>query len=341
MKKFYFSFFLVILLVNVTTAQTDSLIFRSGNYMVGEVKSMKQNVVQVETPYSDKDFTIKWNRIQEIYTNTYFLISLSDGSRYNGTLKSHEPGRVTIITDNEEEISVNMVEIVFLDDLDKGFWSQLYFAFDVGLNLTKANNFRQFSTNTRIGYAAKRWNLDATYNILFSRQDETDDIQRQDGQVSFKYYLPNDWYPLVSLNFLSNTEQLLELRSTFQLGMGKFIVHTNSINWGFGAGANLNEERFTPESTTPDRESWEAFFGSQLDMFNVGDLDLLTGLTAYPSFTEGGRWRVDYNFVTKYDMWFDDDFYIKIDFTLNYDNQPAEGATTTDYVLQTGFGWSW
>ena len=40
-------------------------------------------------------------------------------------------------------------------------------------------------------------------------------------------------------------------------------------------------------------------------------------------------------------MWFDDDFYIKLSYSLNYDNQPTEGSTDTDYVFQTGFGWKW
>ena len=44
-------------------------------------------------------------------------------------------------------------------------------------------------------------------------------------------------------------------------------------------------------------------------------------------------------FDTKYDLPMD--FYIKLGFTLNYDNQPVEGAPEADYVFSTGFGWSW
>jgi hypothetical protein len=53
--------------------------------------------------------------------------------------------------------------------------------------------------------------------------------------------------------------------------------------------------------------------------------------------TESGRWRIDYSFDTKYDLPLD--FYIKVGFTLNYDNQPVAGASKTDYVFQTTFGW--
>jgi len=340
MKKYSISILVLLVITTMVSAQTDSLLFRNGNYMVGEVKSMDKNVVTVKTKYSDSDFKIKWHRIQEIYTDTYFLITLTDGSRYNGTIMAREPGRVTILTDERDSIEVNLIDIVYLDDLDKGFWRQINFSIDMGINLTKANNFQQFTTNTVLGYTAKRWNIRANYNVLFSKQDSTEDIQRQDATISYRYFLPKDWYPLISASFLSNTEQLLDLRATWKIGMGKYMVHTNKAYLGFSAGTNYNNEQFTGDGTV-DRQSWEGFMGAELNMFNIGDLDLLTNLVAYPSMTEQSRWRVDYNIETKYEMWFDDDFYIRLGFSLNYDNQPAEGASDMDYVFQTGFGWEW
>jgi hypothetical protein len=345
MKKILLVFSVLLLLSSYISAQTDSLIFRDGTYMLGEVKTMNRNVVTVETSYSDKDFNIEWNRIQEIFTDTYFLITLSDGSRYNGTIMSNAPGRVSILTDEGDTVDVNHSDIVYLDDLDKGFWSQLSFSIDFGFELTRANNFMKFTMNSRLGYTAKRWNADAYYNSLFSRQDDANNIDRKDAGISHRYFLPKDWYTLTSVDFLSNTEQLLDLRTTAKLGMGKFVTHTNKSYWGFAAGVNYNNENFFSDTaaveSAPNRQSMEGFIGTELNMFNIGDLDLLTNLTTYPSFTESGRWRVDFNIEARYEMWFDDDFYIKLAYSLNYDNQPVEGATDTDYILQTGFGWSW
>ena len=83
----------------------------------------------------------------------------------------------------------------------------------------------------------------------------------------------------------------------------------------------------------------EGFFGTELNLYDIGDLSLVTKVIAYPSFTESGRWRTDFNFDAKYDLPLD--FYIKAGLTLNYDNRPVEGASETDYVFQTGFGWEW
>lgn len=320
-------------------AQTDSLIFKTGTYMIGEAKTMDRNVLTFKTKYSDSDFKIEWDGIAEIYTDTYFLITLTNGSRYNGTLKSTEPGNISIITDEGREVFTPHNDIVWLDDKDKGFWSQLYFSIDIGLDLTKANNLSQFSASSTLGYVAERWSIDSYFNTLTSTQDDVNDIRRTDGGIGYKYFLPRDWYPLVSFDALSNTEQNLDLRTSWRLGMGKYVLHTNSAYWGFSLGANNNNERFSDEGSS--QNSWEGFMGTELNLFNIGDLSLSTKLTAFPSLSDSGRWRADFSFDTKYEMPFDDDFYIKLSTSVNYDNKPAENGSELDYVFHTGFGWEW
>ena len=337
MKKLIL-FFLITIYARVAIAQKDSVIFNNGNYIMGEVKTMDHNVLKLETSYSDVDFAIEWNGIKEIYTQSSFLITLTDGSRYTGTLKSSEPGKLTIKTDDSKEIVVNTYDIVILDDIDLGFWKQVYASVDFGFDLTKANHFKQISMRGNIGYIAKFWQIDLNYNSIKSTQDNVDDIKRNEGGATFKYFLPHDWYPLISLDFLSNTEQDLDMRNTGKIGMGKYVIHTNKTYWGFSLGANYNNENYIT-ATTPDRKSWEGFMGTELNFFNVGDLSLLTSLIAYPSFTESGRWRTDFKFDMKYDLPLD--FYIKLGYTLNFDNQPAVDASKSDYVLNTGFGWEW
>ena len=138
-----------------------------------------------------------------------------------------------------------------------------------------------------------------------------------------------------SLNFLSNTEQALQLRSIGKLGGGKFLIHTNKTYWTLGAGVSFNNERFTNE--VADQNSVEGYGGMELNMFDVGDLNLLGSLFVYPSFTESGRWRSDFRFDAKYDLFWE--LYVKTGLTLNYDNQPAVEGSDLDYILSFGFGW--
>jgi hypothetical protein len=336
MIRFFF-FSLLMFSTNLSFAQVDSLILKNGNIIVGEFKDMDKGVLTIETDYSDSDFKIEWEGIKEIYSKTKFLITLSSGTRYNGPLKSSTTGSVIIddYTTGEEEVNLN--EIVFLKSVDDGFKSRLYANIDLGFSITKANNLRQVSMRSKIGYLAERWQADASYNNLYSTQDETDAIRRIDGGLSYKYYLPKDWYVPVDLTFLSNTEQLIDLRLNAKLGMGKYFIHTNNAYWGFAVGASYVNENFSSDAS--DKNSMEGYFGSELNLYDIGDLSILTKAVAYPSITESGRWRADFVFDTKYDLPLD--LYLKLGFTLNYDNQPVEGATDSDYVFSTGLGWAW
>lgn len=147
-------------------AQVDSLIFSNGNYIVGEIKSMDRGTLTMETDYSDSDFKVEWEGIEEIYTTSYFLITLSDGRRLNGRLESSAPGKINIITEDEGTIDTESSTIVFLKSVDKGFLDQVYASIDIGLDLTKANNFKQFSTRSSMGYLAERYSVDLFFNTL-------------------------------------------------------------------------------------------------------------------------------------------------------------------------------
>jgi len=134
---------------------------------------------------------------------------------------------------------------------------------------------------------------------------------------------------------LSNTEQALEGRVTVKLGGGKFFIHTNRSYWGLSSGLSLLKETYTND--TESRSSAEIFVGTELNIFDFGNLNLLTNLYVYPSITESKRFRSDFNFNLKYD--FLNDFYIKLSLSLNYDNQPAVAGKETDYVYGISFGW--
>jgi hypothetical protein len=318
-------------------ALNDSLVFRNGDVIAGEIKSMDRGVVVVETDYSDSDFKIVWNNMFEIYTVTSFFITLSDGSKYYGTLQSILPSRVNILTVDFRVVACDMIDIVQLTPIKKNFLDRIDASIDVGFSLTKANNLRQFSTNSSISYIAPKWSTDASFNSLYSQQDSVAQTQRSDAAINYRYILKRRWYTMITLSALSNTEQKLDLRMNAQLGMGRFLLRTNEAYWGAKLGLNRNMEKYSSE--TGGRSSWEGYLGNELNLYDIGDLSLLTVIMAYPGITERGRWRADFNLNVKYDLPYD--FYITMGGALNYDNQPAADASETDYDFRIGFGWEW
>lgn len=336
MKKLIFTSLIACFSI-LSFGQTDSLIFKNGNYIVGEIKSMNRGVITIETDYSDSDFKIEWEGIQELYSDVLFLISTKNGDNYYGTINATGDGQVQVQDEDAGTVTIDISDVVYLNSVDKGFLDRIYAGIDLGLSLTKARNQRQFTLRSRAGYLAEKWALDAQYNTLDNVQDDVEDIRRTDGFFSFRYILPHNWYLIARVDFLSNTEQLIDLRSNLKLGAGKFLRRTNSVYWAVHGGASwTNENYFENEN---DLQSSEGWFGTELNLYDIGDFSMMTNLMAYPSFSESGRWRVDYMIDLQYDLPLD--FYIKTGLTLNFDNQPVEGASRTDYVWQTGFGWEW
>jgi len=329
-----FKILLILFFSSSAFAQNDSLVFTNNNIMVGEVKSLINGVVTIETDYSDSDFKIEWDKVKELYSESTYLINLTDGRRLNGTIKTVEPDW-EILRVTGDTVKVSRDEIVYFKSYKKDFWSRISASIDADYSFTKANNFNQVGGRANLGYTAPKWWLKASYSILRSNQDGVEPIRRQDGDISYRAFMKNDWYFALVFSVLSNTEQLLNLRSNLKAGFGKYLIHTNSSYLAAEAGISGVNENF--ENQAVNQNSIEAYFGAELNLYDIGDWNLLTRLVTYPSLTESGRWRIDYVLDTKYDLPLD--FYIKAGFTLNYDNQAVEGATNLDYVLQTGIGW--
>ena len=320
-----------------THAQTDSLILKNGDVIVGEIKSMNKGILQIETDYSDSDFKIEWDQVAEFYSPRIYLLTLSNGTRANEPINSdpNNPEQIIIGAEGSDR-TVDIMDLVYINPLDQTFFSRLSAAVSIGYNFTKANNLNQLSSRISLGYLADYWSLNGSLDIVNSSQDDVEDVNRTDGLVTFRYFLKRDWFLVANADFLSNDEQKLKLRTALSIGAGKYLVHTNSVNVALSAGVVLNNETFTDE-TIDSRESGEGFLGGSVDLFDIGDLSLFTGVTVYPSFTESGRVRSDFKFDLKYDLPLD--FYIQLGYTLNYDNEPVEGAASSDYVFQTTVGW--
>ncbi len=318
-----------------TNAQNDKITFKNGNFIIGEIKEMSRGVLKVETDYSDSDFAIEWEGIQEIQSEMFYLFNLSDGTRLNGSFSTTPDGKIKIVDEEEGTHIINPDEVVYIKSVKTDFWSKLSASIDIGYSYTKARNAQQFDARSQLGYLTDHWSANASYDAVYTSQDSTEDIRRTDAALGYNYFLKYGWFLLAQANFLSNTELSLTLRTTGKLGAGYYAIQTNAAYWNFNMGlAVLNEEYSNGDPTT---NSLEGFVGSELNLYDIGDLNLITSVTAYPGITESGRFRCDFTFDLKYDL--PRDFYVKLGTTVNYDNHPATDASEVDYVVQAGFGW--
>jgi hypothetical protein len=304
--------------------------------LIGEIKKMENGILTIETDYSDKDFTLKWIDVISIKSDQFYLISLNNGGRFNSKLDSENPDGKVNLTNNGQIISVKIADIVYIKPVESNFISRLDASLSIGLNFSKNNNLRQLNSRSNLSYSSKYWQLSGAFDAVRSSQTEIENIQRTDANIQFTYYMENDYFSIFRSEFLSNDEQKLDLRVANRFGVGKYIIHSNIFNFGGGAGLVWNNEQYT-DAIEGNRNSVEAFGAISLNIFDMKNFDLLTNLSIFPSITERKRWRIDYKLDLKYDLPLD--LFIKAGVTYNFDNQPVEGASTNDYIIQTTFGW--
>ena len=320
----------------IVFAQKDTLKLRNGNMLIGEIKGMDKSVLTYKTPYSDKDFKIKWHEVAEIYSNRYFIISLENGKRFSSTINSVADKKGIVYLDAgmssfEDEIH----HVIYLDPIGKSYLGRLTLDVDVGITITKSNNYKQFTTTFSGSYVADKWQSSTYFNSVLTRQDGIEDLTRVEGNIDLLYYLPSSWFLQTEAEYLGNDEQKLDLRSTYKVGGGYFFKRNNDLYFGGGTGVAFNYENYSDDS--PDKQSTELYAGMAYNKYDIGDISFLSNFVYYYSLTEDSRYRVDFSVDLKYDL--PHDFYIKANLTYNFDSQPIEGASKDDYITQLSFGW--
>ena len=319
-------------------SQNDTIKLLNNDVLVGEIKKMERSILSFSTSYDDSDFKIKWGKVKEIKSDRQFIVSTTDGERVISSVNSI-PGKELTVSVNMgngfEEFKLD--EVVFIEPIGNSFFSRLTVDLDLGITVTKANNFRQVTTNLNATYLATKWRAGGYYKTVVSRQDGATDINRMDAELKGEYYLPDDWFVQAKTIFLANDEQLLQLRSTIQAGAGYYFIRNNNMFFSANAGLAYSNENFT--SDADDRRTAEGYFALGFNKYDIGDLSVQSAAVIYPSISQNGRYRVDFNVDMKYDLPLD--FYIRLGLSYNYDSQPVENAADNDYVFTTSFGWEW
>jgi hypothetical protein len=329
-------FFFLILFSHDILGQKDTLVFDSGHKVIGKIKKMQRGVIEIDTDYADDEFKITWLSIKEMKTATKFRIGVKN-EIFKGKIETVGEDRLRVFDKDSTYKLCTFEDVVYITELKEGFADRFSAEVEAGFNLTKAQNLRQFSLRSYVGYRTDRSVTEASYNMLRSSQDNAENVRRRDGLLSYRRSFLKKWYGVASISTLSNTEQKLDIRANTQVAFGRYLFANYRADWGVKLGVNNNLEQFSNLNET--RNTWEAYLGTKLNLHGYDDFEISFLFSGYQGITESDRQRVDTTIDFKYDLPLD--FFIRLGFSLNYDNKPAPGASETDYILRTGIGWEW
>ena len=336
MKKIYI-IILLTLSFNIAYSQNDTLVAKDGTVLVGEIKDMDKGVLTMETSFSDDDFKIEWLQVKTIKSTRSYRIVSSNGDRLFGTITVDSTGGKIVINDEKSgNKEYDLAQIVYLNHVEAGsILDVLNLSLDLGYSYTKTSELHQLNGSFNADYLTNVWGITSYANTVQSVQRDVSPISRTGAGLGLKLFFKHDIFAGTDVDIFSNNEQRLNLRTNYDVNIGKYFIHTNRIYFNSNIGIVYTTEDYM--DTIADRNNVEGKFGMEYNMFDVGDLNFLASVSLYPSITDAYRLRTVANIKLKYDL--PRDFYIKFGLDYNYDTKPIEGISPDDYVFTAGIGW--
>ena len=101
---------------------------------------------------------------------------------------------------------------------------------------------------------------------------------------------------------MNSEEQGLDLRTTIGGGGGRYLTRTASLSiWRSAAGSAWTNENYT-DPALANKDSAEAYVGSEFMTEKLKITDLITRFTWYPSLTISDRYRLAYRFDLDFNL---------------------------------------
>ena len=328
---------ILLFFVKIMFAQNDTLVTKSNTILVGEIKEMVNGVVTLETSYSDKDFKIEWLEIRKMSSERLFRVILINGILLSGKISMFPSSNTMIIEDEKMgEVKLSTTDIVNIKNIGTGrFLDILNLKLDVGYSFTNVSKLKNFNSEINFDYYREIWGVFGKFNTIRNFQEDVTPVKRSDGNLGYKLFFMYDIFASITGDFFSSNEQQLDLRSNYDISIGKYFIHTNQVYLNSSVGLAYSFENYA--EGLEDIRGFEGKFQVEFNMFDLEDLNMFSSITLYPSLSQKYRLRTNISLTIKYDL--PRDFYIKMSYDLKYDTKPYDSVEPNDYVFTTGIGW--
>ena len=327
-------FLILIFSVNTFAQREDIVVMQNGDHITGEIKRLEVGILTFKTDDMET-ISIKWDKVKSVQTKNIFEIELQDGRVYYGSILPGEIEESLIIKGVTAETRLFMPYIVKITRIRETFWEILDGYIRLGASFTKASGVGQLSFGFNGNYRTKKFYTELTANSVITTTNAEQTSRKQDINLSYRRFLENKWFWGGLLGAEENTELGIQLRTTIGGGVGNIFLQTN-LNWFYGlAGLTVNREWFI--DSTEAVNNIEALINGQYRLFvyDHPKIGLATSLNLFPSITNFGRVRSDFNVDLDWEIIID--LYWVLSFYFNYDSKPTSTASKTDYRFETSF----
>ena len=321
----------------VAAQKVDTLTFRNGDRVTGEIKRLSRGELEYATSPMGT-VGARWIHVVRIESPRFFELTVRSGARYYGALRAPpDTGRVIIHVAHFAD-TVRLDSIVDIVPIGQGLWHRIGGYLDLGLTFAKANSNTQFTFGAEARYRTRGWLARLTAQSYYQKQASTSATRRSSITFFGQRFLDGLWGVGGSTSLENNEELGLDSRGTLAGAVGLALERSTATLITAYAGLAGTAEDYSGVDRTTNLEGLLALEG---DIYRFGDhrLDLSARAHALPSLTDRGRVRVEIDVRVSYELL--RDFTLGLTAYDDFDSRPPGGSgSANDYGTSFTVGWT-
>ncbi len=249
---------------SLVAQKVDSLVMVNNDVITGEISELTRGKLSYKTGNMGT-LSIKWDKVKRLKTPHYYEIEVSSGSKYFGSLAWPAKDYLIVVVLTSAD-TLEMRDVVSISRIREGFLQRTSGYVDLGFNLTRANNQKEWSLGTQVRGRTPKWAVSLTGDSYFRFQDDTaSNTSRNSVLGRADRLFENKWSTGLTLSLEQNEELNLDLRRITGLGVGYSITRANDHILRLLTSLLATKERYSTssEGTT----NLEILFGAEYQAF--------------------------------------------------------------------------
>jgi len=235
-----------------------------------------------------------------------------------------------------EPVEVPQDDVVRVTQASVSLWRRLNGGVTFGSQYSKGNSTKQYNFTSDAGYEESKWAVKARYSSNLSSSTGVDASTRNQFDVTgYRVSKRKNVFYASSGGLLQSSVQGIDNQLTVAGGLGMFLKNTTrkrlTVTGALAGQRTLYSSSF---SQNEDQLIIGALFGSTLDIFQFKRTHLTVTGNVLPALNDMGRvfGRLNASYYLKLFRKLD----LNFSFYGNWDNDPPEGFSKSDYGTSTG-----
>ena len=319
--------------------KTDVVFMKNGDRITCEIRSLEQGQLTVKQEYATSTVVFDWNKVDNIQTKQPFVVVDVKGDAFSGHVSETADEHVVTV-EGTKQTRIPHDEVVSIQQTGETFLRKLRGDVDLGLSFAQSNAQKNLTLDGDLNYQATTTVAGLSAISQFTSQKEVSDTNETTLKSEyFKQLRKSDWYGGAIANFLSSSEQQIDLRTTLGGALAIRPIYTNKTDLSLIAALAFTSEKDKSNTeSTANKRSLDSAVATQFSTFRFDSTTFSTTVWVYPSLTTLGRVRMTLNQDIYYKFY--KDFYVRASFYDNFDNRPVVGAPENNLGLSSTIGWS-